>query len=173
MADTAAAMEVAHTVVMAADMGVTVVTGRPRRHTTALDLGERREAKMFVSARSTMTASFHLFMGIAIAGVVSARPAEAGWAAPFMGGIMAGRVLSSMGEQRQEQTRALQEMAGGGGYQGGYGGYGRPMYGPPPPYYPPQLTPQQQLQQLDQLAAGGYITPQQYKERRQAILEGQ
>ena len=27
-----------------------------------------------------------------------------------------------------------------------------------------------QLQELDRLASGGYITPQEYKERRQAVL---
>ena len=44
---------------------------------------------------------------------------------------------------------------------------------PPPPMLPaaaPQPTPQQQLNQLDALAAGGYITPEEYKARRQAIL---
>jgi hypothetical protein len=36
----------------------------------------------------------------------------------------------------------------------------------------PQARPSKetQLQNLDRLAAGGYITPQEYKERRQAIL---
>ena len=34
-----------------------------------------------------------------------------------------------------------------------------------------QMTPEQKLQQLDKLAAGGYITPAEFKERRQAILD--
>ena len=71
------------------------------------------------------------------------------WATPFMGGMMAGRVLSNLQEQRERQTQAMQEMAQGGGgfrgYGGGYGagyggyggGYGRPSYGPPPQYGPP------------------------------------
>lgn len=109
------------------------------------------------------------------------------WATPFMGGIMAGRVLSKIGEQRQQQTEAMQEMARGGGYgeyrsgngggdggyrSGGYGGYRGDGYGGgyAPSYAPP--SPEQQLQQLNQLAVGGYITPQQYQERRQAILNG-
>jgi hypothetical protein len=78
--------------------------------------------------------------------------AHSDWAAPFMGGIMAGRVLSGIQEQKERQTQAMQEMARGGGYAGygggygggfaGYGGgYGRPAYGPPPPYGPPQYEP--------------------------------
>jgi hypothetical protein len=56
-----------------------------------------------------------------------------------MGGLMAGRVLSEHQRMEQEQTQAMQEMAQGGGYQGGYGGYRPPPpaygYGPPPPAY--------------------------------------
>ena len=32
------------------------------------------------------------------------------------------------------------------------------------------MTPQQKIQQLNTLAAGGYITPQEYKTEKQAIL---
>jgi uncharacterized membrane protein YfcA len=73
------------------------------------------------------------------------------WAAPFMGGIMAGRVLSHIQEQRERQTQAMEMARGGGayqgygGYSGGYGGgfagygggYGRPAYEPPPQYGAP------------------------------------
>jgi len=33
------------------------------------------------------------------------------------------------------------------------------------------MTPEQKLDQLDKLAAGGYITPAESKARRQAILD--
>jgi hypothetical protein len=33
------------------------------------------------------------------------------------------------------------------------------------------MTPEQKLNQLDKLAAGGYITPAEYKARRKAILD--
>jgi hypothetical protein len=33
------------------------------------------------------------------------------------------------------------------------------------------MTTEQKLQQLDKLAAGGYITPAEYKARRKAILD--
>lgn len=125
---------------------------------------------MFVNLASRLLAGSMVMAGVLVAGIASSAPAHAhsDWAAPFLGGIMAGRVLTNMQEQRQQQTRAMQEMAGeGGGSSGGYNS--RPAYHSAPP---PQPSPQQQLQQLDQLAAGGYITPQQYKERREAILNG-
>ena len=36
---------------------------------------------------------------------------------------------------------------------------------------PVQKTAEQRLAELDTLAAGGYITPQEYKTKRQAILD--
>jgi hypothetical protein len=42
---------------------------------------------------------------------------------------------------------------------------------PPPPQLPQYKTPQQKLNELDALAAGGYITPAEYKARRKAILD--
>ncbi|MDG4591054.1 MAG: hypothetical protein P9C36_00320 [Defluviicoccus sp.] len=100
------------------------------------------------------------------AGVAGQAPAYAhsDWAAPFLGGIMAGRILTNMQNQRAQQTRAMQEMAGEGG---GTAGHSRPAS-----HSPAQLSSQERLQQLDQLAAGGYITPQEYKARREAILNG-
>ena len=35
-----------------------------------------------------------------------------------------------------------------------------------------QMTPEQSLKQLDKLAAGGYITPAEYKAKKKAILDG-
>jgi hypothetical protein len=86
-----------------------------------------------------------------------------------IGGLLAGHVLTDMSNQRREQTQALQSMAYGdqpGGQYGGGSGRGAPRAAPAAT----SMTPEQQLQQLDKLAAGGYITPQEYKERRQAIL---
>jgi hypothetical protein len=81
------------------------------------------------------------------------------------GGLLAGHLLTDMSNQRRQQTQALQSMAYGG--QSG-GGYGRGAARAAPAAT--SMTPEQKLQQLDKLAAGGYITPQEYKERRQAIL---
>ena len=48
-----------------------------------------------------------------------------------------------------------------------------PVYYPPAPTYAPTpsaASMETQLNQLDKLAAGGYITPQEYQTRRNAIL---
>ena len=57
--------------------------------------------------------------------------AQAGWGAPFVGGLIAGHVATNMAIQQRERTQAMQSMAYGGGY-GGYG-YGRPAYAAPNP----------------------------------------
>lgn len=110
-----------------------------------------------------------VIIGVLIASVPAHAHSE--WALPFMGGLMAGHVATNFANAQRERTEALQSMAYGGG--GGYGG-GSYGYGPRPTYYaaPAAPSPEQQLNTLDQLAAGGYITPQQYQERRQAILNG-
>jgi hypothetical protein len=82
-----------------------------------------------------------------------ARADGAGW---FLGGVVTSKVLSNMDRQTQAQEAQA--------------------YRPPP--QPVQQAPAQsarpskerQLQDLDRLAAGGYITPQEYRDRRQAVL---
>ena len=68
----------------------------------------------------------------------------AGW---FVGGMVTSRVLNNM----ERNTQANEAQA----------------YRSQPA---PRPTTEQQLQELDRLAAGGYITPEEYKSRRQAIL---
>ncbi len=113
---------------------------------------------------------------VSLAALAPEQANSSDWAPALLGGVMAGHLLTNFGQEQRERTEAMQEMArGGGGYGGGYemrggGGYGRqPM--PQQQYAAPALSPEKRLQQLDTLAAGGYITPQQYKERRQAILD--
>jgi hypothetical protein len=36
---------------------------------------------------------------------------------------------------------------------------------------PAQSSPTQKIQELDKLAAGGYITPEEYKAKKKAILD--
>lgn len=40
------------------------------------------------------------------------------------------------------------------------------------PAAPASQSPEARIQQLDKLAAGGYITPEEYKQKNQAILDG-
>jgi hypothetical protein len=42
----------------------------------------------------------------------------------------------------------------------------------PAPARSAQTTTEQKLQELDKLAAGGYITPEEYKTKKKAILDG-
>lgn len=85
-----------------------------------------------------------------------ARADGAGW---FLGGMVTSKVLSNA--ERRTQAQEAQAY--------------RPA---PQPVQQVQAQParpskETQLQELDRLAAGGYITPQEYKERRQAILNSQ
>jgi hypothetical protein len=115
-----------------------------------------------------------LLPGLCLGIVATPARAHSDWAAPFMGGLLAGHVATNFARAQRERTEALQSMA----YGGEGGGFGRPMpygYGPPRPMYaapaaPSAPSPEQQLNTLDRLAAGGYITPEEYKARRQAIL---
>jgi len=90
-------------------------------------------------------------------------------AAYAFGGLLAGHLFTDMrfrqqqeARERQQQTQALQSMAYGGGASH------QPVAPRAPAAY--SMTPEQKLNQLDQLAVGGYITPAEYKARRQAIL---
>jgi hypothetical protein len=91
------------------------------------------------------------------------------WAAPLVGGALGGYALSSIvsgvSQSKQSHTSSAP---------------------PPPTYYEPvrEYEPvtaapisstssvEARLRQLDQLAAGGYITQQEYQSRRTAILNG-
>jgi hypothetical protein len=88
-------------------------------------------------------------------------PVQAGDAGAFVGGMLTSRVLGNM----HQRTQAEQQQA----------------------YYAQQNAQQQQVQQaapasstqsteqklkeLDKLAAGGYITPEEYKAKKQAIID--
>lgn len=99
--------------------------------------------------------------------------AEARWSGTsFLGGMAAGHMVSRIGHNMRARTRAAE-----------YAAYARPRADDAPVVYhqapaavqapapAPQMTPEQKLQQLDKLAAGGYITPAEYKARKKAILD--
>ena len=123
-----------------------------------------------MGSRPRLGAVAVLAAGIGLAGA----PAQAhhnDWAAPLVGGALGGYALSSIvSNTEQAKQRA----------------YEQPMpayYAPPAPAYvppaasayaapgvPSAATIEAQLSQLDKLAAGGYITPQEYQTRRTALL---
>ena len=86
--------------------------------------------------------------------------AQADDAGAFIGGMLASRVMSSIrasSQAQQEQAYYAQQQ---------YQQQQRMQQAAPAPQ-----TPTQRLNELDKLAAGGYITPEEYKKRRQAILD--
>jgi hypothetical protein len=82
-------------------------------------------------------------------------PVMAGGAGAFLGGIAVARIGSNVRDRRdyeedqayysQQQAQAAQQQA--------------------------TQTPEQKIAQLDKLAAGGYITADEYKSRKKAILD--
>ncbi len=85
--------------------------------------------------------------------------------AAFLGGMVAGHVLGGMVRRSRIRTAAEVHQA-----------YGQPrsvQQAAPAPAPAPAAKPtaQQRLQELDKLAAGGYITPQEYKAKKKAILD--
>jgi hypothetical protein len=93
-------------------------------------------------------------------------PAHAGDAGAFLGGMLAGHVVSGMVQRDRIRTQAEVEQAE----------YARQRAATAPapaaaPSSPQPQSAQQKLQALDKLAAGGYITPEEYKAKKKAILD--
>jgi hypothetical protein len=87
--------------------------------------------------------------------------------AAFLGGMVAGHVLGGMVRRSRIRTAAAVHEA-----------YDQPrtvqqaaLAPAPAPAPAAKPTAQQRIQQLDKLAAGGYITPQEYKAKKKAILD--
>jgi hypothetical protein len=87
--------------------------------------------------------------------------------AAFLGGMVAGHVLG--GFVRRDRMRTAAEMQQAYGQpRTVYQAAPAPAPAPAPAAKP---TAQQRIQELDKLAAGGYITPQEYKAKKKAILD--
>jgi ABC-type sugar transport system substrate-binding protein len=100
-------------------------------------------------------------VGLAAAGTASAHHND--WAAPLVGGALGGYALGTLVADQRPRTEKVYEPAPAAA----------PVYYSAPAYVatPSTASIETQLNQLDKLAAGGYITPAEYKERRQAILD--
>ncbi len=113
--------------------------------------------------------------GICAAGVIAGAPfflpptpADAGEGGAFVGGLLAGHVITNMANQQERQTRAAERQADMQQQQ----------------LQQQQLQQQQQAAQkseptveerlntLDKLAANGMITKEEYQRRRKAIIDG-
>jgi hypothetical protein len=93
--------------------------------------------------------------------------ARADKGAAFLGGMVAGHVVGGMVRRSRIRTAAEVHQA-----------YGQPrtvQQAAPAPAPTPapaaKPTAQQRLDQLNKLAAGGYITPEEYKAKKKAILD--
>ncbi len=84
-------------------------------------------------------------------------PASASDAGAFIGGILATKVVGNM----RRSADAQQEQAA----------YAAQAAQRPVASAPAQSSPDARIKQLDKLAAGGYITPAEYKQKKKAILD--
>ena len=94
-------------------------------------------------------------------------PAQADEAGAFIGGIAAARIGSNMRAgtgAEQEQAYYAQQQAQAAQQQAA-----QPVQQAAPA--PAQQSTEEKLAQLDKLAAGGYITPEEYKAKRQQIID--
>ena len=93
--------------------------------------------------------------------------ARANKGAAFLGGMVAGHVVGGMVRRSRIRTAAEVHQAYGQP-RTVYQAAPAPAPAPAPAAKP---TAQQRIQELDKLAAGGYITPQEYKAKKKAILD--
>lgn len=96
------------------------------------------------------------FVGALVFGISA--PVVAGDAGAFIGGIFATKLLDNV--QRQTEAEEVQAAAAQ-----------QPRYYSAPAA-PAQKSAEDRIAELDKLAAGGYITPEEYKSKKQKILDG-
>ena len=99
---------------------------------------------------------------VALGVAVAPQTVSAGSAGAFVGGVMAAKVMRNMNERteaEQQQAYYAQQAAQQPVQQAA-------------PAAAAQPSAEQRIQQLDKLAAGGYITPEEYKQKKQQILDG-
>ena len=89
-------------------------------------------------------------------------PAKAGDAGAFVGGMLTSRVMHNM----HERTEAEQQQA----YYAQQNAQQQQVQRAAPAASSTQST-EQKLDELNKLAAGGYITPAEYKTKKQAIID--
>lgn len=91
--------------------------------------------------------------------------AHAGDAGAFFGGMLAGHVVGGLIQRDKQRTEDINQMANDQSRSDTT--YGQTLAAPAT-----QLSAEDRINQLDKLAAGGYITPAEYKAKKQAIIDG-
>jgi hypothetical protein len=89
--------------------------------------------------------------------------AHAGSGGAFVGGLVGGHILTRAMDNDQRRTQAAEAQA--------YQQQPQVVYQQAPPASSGGGSTQQRLDELDALAAKGYITQSEYKTRRQGILD--
>jgi hypothetical protein len=84
--------------------------------------------------------------------------------AAFLGGMLAGHIIGGAVRRSRIRTAAAVKEANQPRTQTVHVQQAAPAPAAKP-------TAQQRIQELDKLAAGGYITPQEYKAKKKAILD--
>ena len=97
------------------------------------------------------------------AALTTSVPTQAGDAGAFVGGMLTSRVLGNM----HQRTEAEQQQAY---YAQQSAQQQQVQQAAPAPASSTQST-EQKLKELDKLAAGGYITPEEYKAKKQSIID--
>lgn len=114
-----------------------------------------------------MTFKKSLFLVVVTSALmVESLPVAADKTGAFIGGMLTSRVIHNM----HDRTEAEQQQA----YYAQQSAQQQSAPAPTaaaPAAAPAAQTPQQRLDQLDKLAAGGYITPEEYQRKRQAIID--
>ena len=98
-----------------------------------------------------------------IAGLMAGPSASAGDAGAFIGGAVAGQVVG----QTRRNKKALEAQQQQQAYSSAAAA--QPVQQAAPASTEPSV--EERLADLDKLAAGGYITPEEYQARKQAILD--
>lgn len=97
---------------------------------------------------------------IGTAAVGTSLPVYADNAGAFIGGVFAAKVVNNM----SRRTAAEEQQAAAAQAQ-------PVQQAAPAQSAPAQKSPQARIAELDKLAAGGYITPEEYKTKKQAIID--
>ena len=100
---------------------------------------------------------------VASAAMTHADRALAGKGGAFVGGMVAGHVVTRVMDNSERRTRAAEYQA--------YNQQPQVVYQQAPPASSGGGSAEQRLQQLDSLAAKGYISQSEYQRRRQGILD--
>ena len=88
--------------------------------------------------------------------------------AAFLGGMVAGHLVTGAVHRSRVRTAAAVQTANQPRSQTTYV---QQAPAQSQPASAPKMTTKQRLDQLDKLAAGGYITPEEYKAKKKAILD--